>query len=75
MRQVTAIVERKGGGYVSWCPDLDVVSQGGTIEAARNNLQEAVELFLETAAPTEIEQRMHSEVFVTGLDVEVGGCE
>lgn len=54
LRQVTAIIEREGDGYVALCPELDVASQGDTIEAARNNLQEAVELFLETADATEI---------------------
>jgi hypothetical protein len=41
-------------------------------ENARKNLQEAVELFLEAATPSEMEQRSHSEVFVTRLEVEVG---
>ncbi len=72
MQQVTAIIEREGNGYVALCPELDVASQGDTIESARRNLQEAVELFLETAAPSEIEQRTHSEIFVTRLEVEVG---
>jgi predicted RNase H-like HicB family nuclease len=54
------------------CPEVDVASQGDTIESARNNLQEAVELFFETADPTEIEQRAHSELFVTRIEVEVG---
>ncbi|MGD0571220.1 MAG: type II toxin-antitoxin system HicB family antitoxin [Candidatus Sulfotelmatobacter sp.] len=57
LRHVTAIIEREGDGYVALCPELDVASQGDTIESARNNLQEAVELFLETADPTEIQQR------------------
>jgi predicted RNase H-like HicB family nuclease len=57
LRQVTAIIEREGNGYVSLCPELDVASQGDTIESAPNNLQEAVELFLETADPTEVERR------------------
>ena len=70
--QMTAIIEREGDSYVALCPELDVASQGNTIESARNNLQEAVELFLETASPSEIEQRKHSEVFVTRLKVEVG---
>jgi predicted RNase H-like HicB family nuclease len=70
--EVTAIIEREGDGYVSLCPELDVASQGNTIEEARRNLQEAVELFLETAAPSEIEERRHSEVFVSRLEVEVG---
>jgi predicted RNase H-like HicB family nuclease len=72
IQQMTAIIEREGDGYVALCPELDVASQGDTIESARDNLQEAVELFLETASPSEIEQRRHSEVFVTRLEVEVG---
>jgi predicted RNase H-like HicB family nuclease len=72
LRQMTAIIEREGDGYVALCPELDVASQGDTIESARRNLQEAVELFLETADPTEIQRRRHSEVFVTTLEVEVG---
>jgi predicted RNase H-like HicB family nuclease len=71
-QQLTAIIEREGEGYVSLCPELDVASQGDTIELARKNLQEAVELFLETADASEIERRRHSEVFVTRLEVEVG---
>ncbi len=50
-RQLTAIIEREGDGYVSLCPELDVASQGNTIEAARDNLREALELFFETAHP------------------------
>ena len=72
VQQVTAIIEREGDGYVALCPDLDVASQGDTIEHARKNLQEAVELFLEAADPREIEQRRRSEIFVTRLEVEVG---
>jgi predicted RNase H-like HicB family nuclease len=72
LRQVTAIIEREGNGYVALCPELDVASQGDTIEEARKNLQEAVELFFETADPTEIQRRGHSELFVTRLEVEVG---
>jgi predicted RNase H-like HicB family nuclease len=59
-QQPTAIIEREGNGYVGLCPELDRASQGDTIEAARNNLQEAVELFFETADPSEIEHRRHS---------------
>jgi len=75
MKQVqhfTAIIEREGDGYVALCPEFDVASQGSTIEESRRNLQEAVELFLETADPAEIEERRHSEVLVTRLEVEVG---
>ena len=71
-QQLTAIIEREGDAYVGLCLELDIASQGDTIEGARANLQEAVELFFETADPTEVERRRHSEVFVTRLEVEVG---
>jgi predicted RNase H-like HicB family nuclease len=72
IQQVTAIIEREGDGYVSLCPELDIASQGNTIEEARANLQEAIELFLETADPSEIQNRLHSEVLVTRLEVAFG---
>ncbi|MGH8711392.1 MAG: type II toxin-antitoxin system HicB family antitoxin [Burkholderiales bacterium] len=68
----TAIIEKENGGYVALCPELDIASQGGSIEEARRNLQEALELFFETADPSEIKKRMHDEVFVTRLEVAVG---
>lgn len=71
-RQFTAIIEREGNGYVSLCPELDIASQGDTIEEAKNNLAEALELFFETADVSEIRDRLHNEVFVTSLEVVVG---
>jgi predicted RNase H-like HicB family nuclease len=71
-KQLTAIIEREGNGYVSLCPELDIASQGDTIEEARKNLQEALELFFETASPIEIQTRLHEEVYVTRVDVAVG---
>jgi predicted RNase H-like HicB family nuclease len=71
-KQLTAIIEREGDGYVSLCPELDIASQGDTIEEARNNLREAVELFFEAASPNEIQARLHEEVYVTQLEVSVG---
>lgn len=67
----TAIIEKEDDGYVALSPELDVVSQGATIEEARENLKEALQLFLEDAAPSEIEHRLHDEVFVTRLDIAV----
>lgn len=71
-KQLTAIIEREGDGYVSLCPEVDVASQGGTIEEARENLREALELFFETASPEEIQERLHEEVYVTRVEVAVG---
>jgi predicted RNase H-like HicB family nuclease len=71
-RQFTAIIEREGEGFVALCPELDIASQGDTIEAARANLQEALELFLETASPAEIDQRLRNEVYITRVEVAIG---
>ncbi len=62
-RQLTAIIEREGDGYVSLCPELDIASQGDTVEAARENLREAVTLFFECASPEEIQERLHVRLF------------
>jgi len=70
-RELTAIIEREGNGYVALCPEVDVASQGDTIEEARANLIEALELFFETASPNEVLDRLHEEVLVTRVKVDV----
>ena len=72
IRRLTAVIEREGDGFVSLCPELDVASQGDTIEQARANLQEALELFFETASEVEIAERLHGEGYVPTLEVTVG---
>jgi predicted RNase H-like HicB family nuclease len=57
-QRFTAIIEREDDGYVSLCPELDIASQGDTIESAKRNLKEAIELFLEVADPKEVESRL-----------------
>ena len=71
-RQLTAILEREGDGYVALCPEVDVASQGDSVAEARENLQEALALFFETASTQEIEGRMRGEVYVTHVEVAVG---
>jgi predicted RNase H-like HicB family nuclease len=70
-RQLTAIIQREGEGFVALCPELDIASQGDTIEGARDNLCEALELFFEFASPAEIQQRSAGETFVT--QIQLGG--
>jgi predicted RNase H-like HicB family nuclease len=55
---LTKIIERDGDGYVSFCPEIDVASQGDTVQEASSNLHEAVQLSLETASPGEISHRI-----------------
>jgi predicted RNase H-like HicB family nuclease len=71
-KQMTAIIEREGDGYVSLCPELDIASQGTTIEEARDNLREALELFFESASPDEIALRLREDLFVTRVQVAIG---
>jgi len=71
-RKFTAVLEREDDMFVSFCPELDIVSQGKTVEEAKYNLCEAVELFLETADPREIAERSHSEVYITQFEVGHG---
>jgi predicted RNase H-like HicB family nuclease len=72
IRNFTAIIEKDGGGYVALCPELDVASQGSTVAEARDNLREAVELFLECASSKEVAGRLSDEIYVTQIEVAVG---
>lgn len=71
-QRLTAIIEREDDGYVALCPELDIASEGDSIEESRANLVEALTLFFETASPSEIDRRTHHEVFVTQVEVPVG---
>jgi predicted RNase H-like HicB family nuclease len=70
--RLTAIIETEGESYVSLCPELDIASQGDSVEQARDNLREALELFFESAAPEEIKRRLRTEVYVTQVEVAAG---
>ncbi|MFN5170567.1 MAG: type II toxin-antitoxin system HicB family antitoxin [Cyclobacteriaceae bacterium] len=70
--QFTALIEREGEDYVALCPELDIASQGATVEVARQNLKEAIELFLEDASTNEVQQRLKKDLFITRLEIAVG---
>lgn len=71
-RQLTAIVKPEAGGYVALCPEVDVASQGDSVAEARENLEEALALFFETAPDEEVERRLRGEVCVTRVEVAGG---
>ena len=48
--KVSAVVHREGRWFVAWCPELDVASQGRTVEDSLTHLREALELRLEDEA-------------------------
>ena len=70
-RQMTAIIWREEADYVALCPELDIATEGHTVEKARMNLIEALELFFEAADEAEIVRRLHPEVFVTKVEIAV----
>ena len=72
MRRLTALIEREGDGYVALSPELDIASQGDSIEQARENLREALELFFEEASAEEIDRRFSGDMFVTQVEVAIG---
>ncbi len=70
-KQLTAIIEREGDGYVALCPELDIASQGNTIDEVKMNLKEALELFFETAPSEEVNRRLHEEIYITRLEIAI----
>ena len=71
-RRLTAIVECEGDGYIAFCPEVDVASQGEPVTEARENLAEALTLFFESASADEIERRLREEIYVTQIEIAVG---
>jgi predicted RNase H-like HicB family nuclease len=71
-QRLPAIIEREHDGFVASCPELDIASQGTSVEEARVNLIEALTLFFETAAPSAVVRRLYDEVFITQVEVPVG---
>ena len=70
--KLSAFIQRENQGFVSLCPELDVASQGDSVEEARSNLKEALELFFESAPLKEIQQRLSGEIYVSQIEVAFG---
>ena len=68
-QKFTAVIEREGDGYISLCPELDIASQGDSVEQAKANLTEAIEMFLESADKPEVEDRYKLSEILSRNDV------
>ena len=64
------VITKEGKKYSSWCPQLDIASDGSSIEEARENLKEAIELYLEDE-DAEIRKDIDS-ITLTSLEVSKG---
>jgi predicted RNase H-like HicB family nuclease len=69
--QLTAVIEREDEGFVALCPELDIASQGGSVDEARAMLREAIELFFECAEEAEVQRRLTAERYVLPMEVNV----
>lgn len=66
--RLSAVISKEEGEYVAFCPELDVASQGDSIEEALANLKEAVELYLEDEKDIKLSDMAP---FVTTFEVKV----
>ena len=57
----SVVVIPEAGSYSAWCPDLDVASQGNSVDKAIANLKEALELHLECLSPSELHEVRRSQ--------------
>lgn len=68
----TALIIQEDDWYVAHCVQLGVVSQGKSIEDAKVNLKEAVELYLESFGAEDLPEST-GEVVLYPLEVATGG--
>ncbi len=68
--KLMVVIKKGEKQYVSLCPELDVVSQGYTVEEAIRNLKEAVELYIEVEGLPEGVSK--EEALVTTIEVAHG---
>ncbi|MBU4139789.1 MAG: type II toxin-antitoxin system HicB family antitoxin [Euryarchaeota archaeon] len=69
--ELTAIIKKGEKQFVARCPEIDIVSQGFSVEEALNNLKEAVQVYIEEKGLPEVIKRSdtliaHFQVFPKG---------
>ena len=67
----TTTIAAEGDGYIALCPELDVVSQGDSIDEASANLREAVDLLMEIADWSEVKRRLRARGIVVPLIADI----
>jgi predicted RNase H-like HicB family nuclease len=69
---VNIIIEKDKDGYYAYSPDLKgCQSQGTSLEEVKTNIQEAVELYLETLDDREIQTLRERDILTMALEVKV----
>jgi len=70
--KATIIIEKDEHGYYAYAPELTgCQTEGNSLDEVMVNIQEAVELYLETMTEEEIRQTLSSSVLTTTLEIAV----
>ena len=69
----SAVAFRDGKSYSAWGPDLDIASQGDSVEEALANLKEAMELHVECLPQAELKEilRRQGTRLMTNVEIPV----
>jgi predicted RNase H-like HicB family nuclease len=72
-KKFNVIIEKDDDGYYAYCPELvGCQSQGDSFEEVTRNIREAIELYLETLPPADLEQFSNKEIYSTAMEIPLG---
>ncbi len=70
--RVSIVIEKDEHGYYAYCPELSgCQTQGDSVEEVKDNIKEAIELYLETLSKDEIKASLSKEILTTTVEVKV----
>ncbi|NER32395.1 MAG: type II toxin-antitoxin system HicB family antitoxin [Symploca sp. SIO1C4] len=70
--KINVVISKDAHGYYAYCPALPgCQTQGDTFEETMVYIREAIELYLETMTPEEIEESLSQEILTTTMEVQV----
>ena len=70
--QFNAIIKKDDYGYFAFVPNLKgCVSQGDTMEEALRNIKEAIELYIETLNPDEINSLARQDYLIAPVEITI----
>jgi predicted RNase H-like HicB family nuclease len=70
--QISVVIEKDEYGYYAYSPELKgCQTQGDSLEEVKVNIQEAVELYLETLSQEERQEVLSKEILTMTLEVKV----
>ncbi|MEA1985277.1 MAG: type II toxin-antitoxin system HicB family antitoxin [Euryarchaeota archaeon] len=65
MRSFLVSITKEDNFFVARCPELDVTSQGVTLEEAEANIKEAIELYIESFGTDDLPSEVSTAYWTT----------